>query len=107
MKIYWKKSKIRKKTEALAASNPRVAKRMIDIKAAKNFLDIEPPCNGRAHFLKGKLSSLFAVDICCQSNPNRFICIPYGNFQKDVNGNYLKETITELLILKIERDYHK
>ena len=63
MVIYWRNNSIKKKTEGLAAENFRVAKRMGDIVAAVNFLDLVPASSGRAHFLKGKYSDNFAVDI--------------------------------------------
>ena len=105
MKIYWKRKKDKKYIDNLAKSNRSVAKRMINLNAAVNFLEIIPNSKGRAHFLKGKETGLFAIDIY-SSTSERFICEPYGNFKKDVNGDYIKETITEILILKIEKDYH-
>lgn len=107
MKIYWKTQKDYKKIQKLAKSNIRVAKRMIQIDEAMNFLDIIPTSNGRAHFLKGNKAKLFAIDVYCKNDPRRYICEPYGDGLKtDSNGNYIKESIIELIILKIERNYH-
>lgn len=107
MIINWNNNKIKKTVENLAKSDKKVDKRMIVICAAKSFLDLIPASNGRAHFLKGNLVKLFALDVTCKKDPKRYICRPYGDFEKDQNDNYKKETIIELLILKIEDHYKK
>lgn len=89
----------------MAQSDRHIAKRLNSIKAAISFKDLEPQCNGRAHFLKGGFKGYFSVDLCRKGNGNRFICLPCGDYEKDSSGNYIKETITEINILKIE-DYH-
>lgn len=106
MKVIWGSRKLQKKFDSLAMSNPRVSKRMISIKSAKNFFDLAHPSNGRAHFLQGNLSECFALDICCKENSNRYICRPFGNFSRLSNGDYDKSTITEFIIQDIKRDYH-
>lgn len=107
MEIYWKSDKIKKEVESLAKSDKRVNKRMIQIDEAPNFLDLVPSGCGRAHFLKGNLSGYFAIDASCKNDSRRYICEPRGdNLEKDENGDYKKETITELMIIKIEKNYH-
>lgn len=73
---------------------------MDQLKNAPCYLDI--PSSAKAHFLKGDLKSLFAVDF---SYPTRLICEPVGDFKMN-KGQYLKETITAIEIIKIEKDYH-
>ena len=107
MKIYWASEKKKKSFAKLAKANARIEKRMTSMKAAKNFLDLVPQSNGRAHFLKGDLCRLFALDLYCKENPHRYICEPYGDFETDSAGNYKKDTITEFVIKKIENNYHK
>lgn len=58
MEIHWKAS-LKKKLEKLAKSDRQILKRLNSIKAAFNFKDIMPQCNGRAHFLKGDLKGFF------------------------------------------------
>lgn len=89
-----------KQVENSANSNPICRKRMNQLKNAPCYLDI--PSSARAHFLKGDLKSLFAIDF---SYPARLICEPVGDFKMN-NGQYLKETITAIEIIKIEKDYH-
>jgi len=106
MDIEWQKSKIKKDLLKYAKSNRITAKRMLSIKAAKNFCDLELPSNGRAHFLEGKYTGLFSIDLEKTGNGKRLICQPFGNdLQKMDNGMYKKETITALKILEIN-DYH-
>ena len=78
---------------------------MISIKAADNFYDLVPPSAGRAHFLKGSDSGHFAIDLAEQRNGKRLICKPHGQYEKDAEGQFIKESIREIKILKIE-DYH-
>ena len=106
MKIYWKNDSLRKKVEKYAYSNSRVQRRMISIERASNFNDIVPVSMGRAHFLKGgSYRGCFAVDLERKGSGKRLICVPCGDCQKDENGNFIKETIREIEIIKIE-DYH-
>lgn len=105
MKIYWKSEQLKKKVEKMAKSNRRINKRMIQIVAADNFVDLIPASRGRAHFLKGGLKDCFAIDVCCKENSMRYICSPAGDCEKNHIG-YKKETIKELIIEKIEKDYH-
>jgi plasmid maintenance system killer protein len=104
MEIYWKDN-LKKKVESLAQSDREVAKRLNSIKAATSFKDLELQCNGRAHFLRGTLKGHFSIDLCRKGNGKRFICLPCGDCKKDNSGNYIRETITEINILRIE-DYH-
>lgn len=105
MDIEWQTSKIHKDLLKYAKSNRIVAKRMLSIKAAKSFCDLELPSNGRAHFLEGKFYGLFSIDL---EKGKRLICQPFGNnLQKMDNGLYKKETITALKILEISDHYKK
>lgn len=105
MDIEWEKSKIKKDLLKYAKSNRITAKRMLSIKAAKSFCDLELPSNGRAHFLEGKFYGLFSIDL---EKGKRLICQPFGsNLQKMDNGLYKKETITALKILEISDHYKK
>ncbi|MFA5994137.1 MAG: hypothetical protein WC823_04205 [Parcubacteria group bacterium] len=107
MEIKYDKNKIKKDLLKYAQSNRITAKRMLSIKAAKNFCDLELPSNGRAHFLEGKYAGRFSIDLEKKGNGKRLICQPLGNeLQKMNNGLYKKETITALKILEIS-DYHK
>lgn len=102
MEIYWKSESLKNKVERYAASNRVTAKRMLNIKAAETFCDLA----GRAHFLQGGHKGHFAIDVAEKRNGKRLICEPYGSYKKDTNGQFIKESIREIKILKIE-DYHK
>ncbi len=105
MEIEWEKSKIKKDLLKYAQSNRIVAKRMLSIRSAKNFCDLELPGNGRAHFLEGRYAGLFSIDL---EKGKRLICQPLGNeLQKMDEGLYKKETITALKILEISDHYKK
>ena len=106
MHLEWKKEKDREAVRALAQKNPVTERRMAKIAAAKDFLDLQHPANGRAHFLKDEYAGYFAIDLESKTRPMRLIGRPIGNFKKD-GEQYLKETITEIEIVKIEKDYHK
>jgi hypothetical protein len=57
--------------------------------------------------LKGnELSGRFALDVVDKFDPRRYICEPFGEYEKDSSDKYKKETIKELIIIKIENDYH-
>jgi mRNA-degrading endonuclease YafQ of YafQ-DinJ toxin-antitoxin module len=105
LKIDWSSEKIKKKVQKMAEKNRNIAKKMTRISAAKNFTDIEIPQNGRAHFLTGNYKGYFAIDIEKKTSPVRLICKPI-NGEKDESGSYIKETITKIEIIKIEKDYH-
>ncbi|MFA6097415.1 MAG: hypothetical protein WC788_07360 [Candidatus Paceibacterota bacterium] len=107
MEIYWKSNKIFKKATKLASSDIKAAKKMTNIKAAKDYNDLVFECNGRAHFLKGKDEGCFALDVTDKYNPKRYRCKPFGDCEVDPGGNYKKETITKLIIVDIINDYHK
>ena len=104
MDIAWKTEKLRAQVMRYAQSNPITERRMISIKAAKNFNDLTFPGTGRAHFLQGRLRGLFAIDLGKKGNGKRLICAPDGNFQIK-NGIYVKESITKFVVIRIE-DYH-
>ncbi len=105
MEIEWEKSKIKKDLLKYAQSNRITAKRMLSIKAARNFCDLELPSNGRAHFLAGKYAGLFSIDL---EKGKRLICRPLGDhLQKMENVLYKKETITALKILEVSNHYKK
>ena len=107
MKIYWKDESLRKKVEKYARSNEYTQRRMVSIEEANNFSDLVPASAGRAHFLKGKVyAGCFAVDFGKQGSGNRLICKPYGDFKRDAKGQFIKKTIQEIMIVKVE-DYHK
>lgn len=106
MYLEWRNEKDRETVGALAQKNQVTERRMGRIVAAKNFLDLQHPANGRAHFLKGEYVGHFAIDLESKTRPARLICKPIGNFKKE-GGHYLKETITEMEIVKIEKDYHQ
>lgn len=102
--MYWKRESLKKKVERYAASNQITARRMKSIDAAKNFTDLRPNSQGRAHFLGSEYEGGFAIDLEKKSNGNRLICVPRGDFKK--NGKvYIEETITELEIVEVI-DYH-
>ncbi len=108
MEIEWLKEKIKKDLLKYAQSNKITAKRILSIKAAKNFCDLELASNGRAHFLEGKYAGCFAIDLEKTGNGKRLICQPLGSeLQKMENGMYIKETITALKILEISDHYKK
>ncbi len=100
MEVVWKDNRIKKRVEGLVRSNQVCRKRMIQLMSAPCYLDI--PASAKAHFLKGDLKSLFAVDF---DYPARLICEPVGTYKME-GGQFVKETITSIEILKIEKDYH-
>ncbi len=100
MEIVWKNSKIKKQIEKRARSNPVCQKRLNQIEKAPCYLDI--PSSADAHFLKGDLENLFAVDF---GFPARIICQPVGDYEvKD--GKFVKETIMSIEIIGFKKDYH-
>ena len=105
MEVHWKNERLRQRVLMYAKSNEITARRMISIKAARDFGDLVPSSNGRAHFLKGNLRDFFSIDLERKGNPQRLICAPRGNFQiKD--GQYVKESIHEFEVIDID-DTHK
>lgn len=100
MEIVWKNHKIKKQAEKMAQSNLTIRNRLSQLKNAPCFLDI--PASAKAHFLKGDFEKYFAVDF---DYPARIICEPVGEFKKE-GDLFVKETITALEIIKIEKDYH-
>lgn len=106
MYLEWKNEKDREMVEILAQKSSVTERRMERIAAAKDFRDLQHPANGRAHFLKKEYAGYFAVDLESKTRPARLICKPIGNFKKE-GERYLKETITEIEIVKIEKDYHQ
>jgi hypothetical protein len=106
MHIEWRNERDREKTERLAMRNRVTARRMLWLKAATNFLDLEPPSHGRAHFLKHEFAGCFAIDLESKTRPVRLICLPIGDF-KMKDGQFVKESITQIEIVKIEENYHK
>lgn len=106
MYIEWEKEKLKKEILKYARSNRIVARRMKSVQAAKNFCDLEPPSNGRAHFLTGGYEGCFALDLERQGNGKRIICKPIGeSLEQFPDGHYKKETVTGLRIIEIN-DYH-
>lgn len=106
MYIEWEREKLKKEILKYARSNMIVARRMKSIQAAKSFFDLEPPSNGRAHFLTGVCEGFFALDLERQGNGKRIICKPIGeNLEQLPDGHYKKETIIGLKIVEI-KDYH-
>jgi|SRR3989338_8777077 len=106
MIVEWRNKEDYEVVQQLALRNGVTARRMDRLVAAKNFLDLQPPANGRAHFLKGEYAGYFALDLESKTRPARLICKPIGDFK--MRGNdYVKETITEIEIIKIERNYHR
>ncbi len=105
LEIEWNSNKLRKTVEKMAGENRNIAKRIAGLSAANNFTDIEISQNGRAHFLTGNYKGYFAIDIEKKTSPVRLICRPM-NGEKNESGSYIKETITKIEIIKIEKDYH-
>jgi len=106
MHVEWRDDKDREAVEKLAKRNVVTDRRMRRIVAAKNFSDLEHPAFGRAHFLKHDLAGYFAIDLESKTRPARLICRPIGDFKKK-DEQYIKESITEFEIVKIEKNYHK
>lgn len=100
MEIVYKNHKVKKQMTKIALSNPIAKKRLMQLRSACCYLDI--PASAKAHFLKGDYKGLFAVDF---DYPARLICKPVGEYVFK-NGDFVKETITALEIIKIEKDYH-
>ncbi len=105
MEVHWKDERLRQRVLMYARSNEITARRMISIKAARDFQDLVSPSKGRAHFLKGNLGNLFSIDLERKGNPLRLICAPQGNFQIK-NGQYVKESIQEFEVIEV-KDTHK
>lgn len=105
MEIHWKKDSLKHRVLMYAKSNEITARRMVSIKAARDFRDLVPTSNGRAHFLKGNLRQFFSIDLERKGNPQRLICEPCGDFQiKD--SQFVKESIREFRVVDID-DTHK
>jgi hypothetical protein len=100
MEVVWKNHKIRKQAEKIALSNPTARNRLKQLRKAPCFLDI--PASAKAHFLRGDLDKYFAVDF---DYPARLICEPVGEYKKE-KGQFVKETITAIEIVDIDKDYH-
>ncbi|NQU82406.1 MAG: hypothetical protein HQ539_00455 [Parcubacteria group bacterium] len=100
MEIVWKNNKIKKQVVKLAQCNPTTRKRMSQLKNAPCYLDL--PANCKAHFLHGDLANFFAIDF---DYPTRLICSPIGEYKTE-NNQFIKQTITVIEIIKIEKDYH-
>ena len=101
MKIVYSNNKIRKQIKKTAQSSRVLRKRIAQLMNAPCYLDI-PTSTGK-HFLKGNLKNYFAIYF---GHPARLICEPIGEF-KNKNGQFIKETITAIEIIKIEKDYHQ
>lgn len=106
MNIEWFSEKDRNKVLNLAKNNRVTARRIERIKAAHNFYDLEASANGRAHFLQGKYEGYFALDLKTKTSPERLICKPIGDYKMS-GKQYVKETVTEFMVIKIEQNYHK
>ena len=106
MDVEWRSENDRAQVEKLARKSSVTERRMQRLVAAKNFLDIQHPANGRAHFLHEEYEGYFALDLESKTRPARLICRPIGDFKK-VGSQYVKESITKIEIVKIEEDYHK
>ena len=102
----WSNEEDRQVVMKLAKKSTITARRMNRIAAAENFLDLQHPAIGRAHFLKGEYAGYFALDLESKTRPSRLICKPTGKAEKR-GDQYIKESITEFEVIKIERDYHK
>ena len=100
MEIVWKNHKVEKQVRKIAQSNLTVRKRLSQLENAPCFLDI--PTSAHPHFLKGNLEEYFAIDL---DYPARLICEPVGEFKKE-DRQFIKETITAIEIIKIEKNYH-
>lgn len=105
MKICWKSESVKRKVEKYARSNGVTRKRMVSIQSADTYCDLEPASAGRAHFLKGRHKGCFAIDIAERRNGKRLICEPCGSYKKKGDGQFIKNSIRAIRILKIE-DYH-
>lgn len=100
MEIVWKNHKIKKQVGKLIQSSIITKDRLNQLKNAPCFLDI--PASAKAHFLKGDLEEYFAIDF---DYPARLICEPVGEFKRE-GRQFVKETVTAIEIIKIEKDYH-
>lgn len=105
MQIEWRRERDREVVVGLAKRNAVTARRMERIAAAANFTDLQHPANGRAHFLEVEYTGYFAIDLESKTRPARLICEPIGNFQTK-GGQYVRESITEFRVVKIEKNYH-
>lgn len=106
MEMEWRNQKDRETVEDLARRNSVTERRMQRIVAAKNFLDLQHPANGRAHFLKEEYEGYFALDLESKTRPARLICKPIGDFKK-ADVQYVKDSISKFEVVKIEQNYHK
>ena len=102
----WRNEEDRQTVIRLAKKSAITARRMDRIAAASNFLDLQHPSVGRAHLLKGEYAGYFALDLESKTRPARLICKPTGKVEKK-GDQYIKESIIEFEVLKIEKDYHK
>lgn len=73
---------------------------MSQLESVPCYLDL--PSNCKAHFLHGDLANFFSIDF---DYPARLICSPVGEFKTE-NRQFVKQTITAIEIIKIEKDYH-
>lgn len=101
MQIVFRNNKIRKRVEGIAVSNKIANRRLTQLVNATCFTTI--PASAKPHFLKGDLKNFFAVDF---DYPARLKCEPIGDFKKDENGQFVKESIVALEIVEIIKDYH-
>ena len=101
MEIVFKNHKVRKQIRKRTESSPIANRRLKQIENAPCFIDI--PASAKAHFLEGDLRLSFAVDF---GYPTRLICVPFGEFETNNEGQYIKESIKFLKIIKIEQNYH-
>lgn len=102
----WSSEEDRQAVMKLAKRSSITARRMDRIAAASNFFDLQHSSVGRAHFLKDEYEGYFALDLESKTRPARLICKPMGKVEKRGN-QYIKESITEFKVIKIEKDYHK
>ena len=106
MNVEWSHERDREAVEKLARRNAVTERRMQRIVAARDFTDLQPRANGRAHFLEREYAGSFSIDLESKTRPARLICEPIGDF-KMKEGQYVRETIKEFRVIKIEKDYHK
>lgn len=108
MEMEWESEEDRQLVVELAKRDRVTARRMDRIKAAKDYRDLEPPANGRAHFLNRDYAGCFALDLKRKTDPERLICVPIGDYQMIQHSNqYKKDTIKAFKVVKIEGNYHK
>ncbi len=113
MYIYYKNKKLRKVCEGKITlskvktiSKPVIEQlfflRLDQLAAFESLKDVPNTPPFRRHKLTGKLEGAWAVDI---KEVNRICFIPYGEFEKDANGNAILETVKAVEIIFIG-DYH-